>query len=207
MTTLTTKETRPIAWTEIKAAAECGALTEGGEIGFSLKSGAAASLTVAAVRDGRVFLVFTDCVADRPVYAKRPRGPVSWKDSDLRRWANEEFLKELPDELAAIIVPRNIVQTIDGETLETLDLLWAPSVTEMFGRDRWAAGDDESEAQFPIFTDERARVKMLDRVTRWYWLRSPNTGGAANFRYVGSDGSSNNYIASNSHGVCLGLCV
>lgn len=207
MTTLTTKETRATAWTEIKAAAEGGALTEGAEIGFTLKSGAAASLTVAAVRGGRAYLVFTDCVARRPMYAKIPRGRVSWKGSDLRRWANEEFLKELPDELAAIIVPRDIVQTVGGEALETCDLLWAPSVTEMFGRDEWDAGDDESEAQFPIFKDERARVKMLDGKTWWYWLRSPSAGSATYFRFVNSDGSGNNNYASNSYGVCLGLCV
>lgn len=36
--------------------------------------------------------------------------------------------------------------------------------------------------------------------------RSPNTGNATNFRNVNTDGSSNNNNASNSYGVCLGLC-
>ena len=207
MATFTTKTARKIEWAEIKAAAEGGTLTEGDEVAFTLKSGAAASLTVAAVRGGRAYLVFTDCVAKRPMYEKMPRGSVSWKSSDLRRWANEEFLKELPDELAAIIIPRGIVQTVDGEVLETRDLLWAPSVTEMFGRDRWAEGDDENETQFPIFKTERARVKMIGAETWWYWLRSLYTGNATIFRGVYSDGSSGSSYASYSSGVCLGLCV
>jgi len=37
--------------------------------------------------------------------------------------------------------------------------------------------------------------------------RSPNTGNSTNFRNVNTDGSSNNNNASNSNGVCLGLCT
>lgn len=204
---LTTKAEREIQWQEIKAAAESGELKERDEIHFLLKSGAPASLTVAELKSGKTCLVFTDCVARRPMYEELPGGPLSWKGSDLRRWANEEFIKELPDGLASIIIPRKIVQTIDGETLETQDKLWAPSVTELFGRSDRAAGDDPNETQLPIFQTERDRVKMSDGQTWWYWTRSPSAGGAASFRIVISDGSSNANAASTSHGVCLGLYV
>lgn len=39
-----------------------------------------------------------------------------------------------------------------------------------------------------------------------WWTRSPNTTNTTNFRYVNSSGNNNNNNASNSYGVCLGLC-
>lgn len=181
-------------------------MPEGAEIGFALKSGEGVSLTVAAAKDGRAFLVFSDCVARLPMYDEWPDRPVSWKESDLRRWANEDFIKKLPDELVEIITPRDIVQIVNGERMETRDSLWAPSCTEIFGKSRWAA-DDEAEEQFPIFTTERGRVRMIDGETWPWWTRSPNTGSSTGFRCVLSDGSHNSSAASYSYGVVLGLCV
>lgn len=37
--------------------------------------------------------------------------------------------------------------------------------------------------------------------------RSPNTSNATNFAIANTDGSFNNNNASNSNGVCLGLCI
>ena len=140
------------------------------------------------------------------MYDNWPDRPVSWKESDLRRWANEEFIKRLPDELAEIIAPRDIVQIIKGERMETRDFLWAPSYTEIFGKSRWAA-DDDAEEQFPIFTTERGRVRMIDGETWPWWTRSPLVGSSTIFRSVISGGSSSNGVASYSYGVVLGLCV
>lgn len=206
MATLITKERKEIKWDEIKAAAQRGELPEEAEIGFTLKSGESVSVTVAALKDGRVHLVLSDLVAIRPMYPEWPVRPVSWKESSLRRWANEEFIKKLPDELVNIITPRHIVQTIKGERMETRDLLWAPSYTEVFGKSPYAP-DDEAEEQFPIFKTERGRVKMIDGETYPWWSRSPDTGNSTAFHCVGSSGSYYYYTASGSDGVVLGLCV
>ena len=140
------------------------------------------------------------------MYDNWPDRPVSWKESDLRRWANEEFIKRLPDELVEIIAPRDIVQIIKGERMETRDSLWAPSYTEVFGKSPYAP-DDEAEEQFPIFTTERGRVRMIDGETYPWWSRSPSTGGSTYFSCISSSGSNYNYAASISYGVVLGLCV
>lgn len=206
MAILTTKKREEIKWDEIKAAAQRGELPEGAEIAFTLKSGESVSLTVTITKDKRTALVFSDCVASLPMYDEWPDRPVSWKESDLRRWANEEFIKKLPDELVEIITPRDIVQIINGERMETRDLLWAPSSTEIFGKSRWAA-DDEAEEQFPIFATERGRVRMIDGETWPWWTRSPGTGSATYFIFVSSSGSNNSNGASGSYGVCLGLFV
>ena len=76
--------------------------------------------------------------------AKRTR-PVSWKESDTRKWCNTDLVQDLPEELVAIITPRTIRQTIKGEELVTTDLLWLHSATEFFGRKPWADGDDPTE--------------------------------------------------------------
>lgn len=127
MATLTIKKQEEIKWDEVKAAVQRGELPEEAEIGFTLKSGESVSLTVTAPKDGKAYLVFSDLTAILPMYDEWPDRPVSWKESSLRRWANEDFIKKLPDELVNIIIPRDIVQTVKGERMETRDLLWAPS--------------------------------------------------------------------------------
>lgn len=39
-----------------------------------------------------------------------------------------------------------------------------------------------------------------------WWTRSPNTSNSTNFIYVNTSGTNNNNNASNTYGVCLGLC-
>lgn len=208
MATLTIKKQEEIKWDEVKAAVQRGELPEEAEIGFTLKSGESVSLTVTAPKDGRAYLVFSDLTAILPMYDEWPDRPVSWKESSLRRWANEDFIKKLPDELVNIIIPRDIVQTVKGERMESRDFLWTPSYTEVFGEgSRWAEVDDEAEEQFPIFATERGRVKMFDGET-WPWAtRSPYVNSSTYFVYVISSGSGNNFGASYSCGVCLGLCI
>lgn len=208
MATLTIKKQEEIKWDEIKAAVQRGELPEEAEIGFTLKSGENVSLTVTAPKDGKAYLVFSDLTAILPMYDEWPDRPVSWKESSLRRWANEDFIKKLPDELVNIIIPRDIVQTVKGERMESRDFLWTPSYTEVFGKgSRWAEVDDEAEEQFPIFATERGRVKMFDGET-WPWAtRSPNVYNSTYFMYVTSSGSSGSTNASGSCGVCLGLCI
>lgn len=47
-------------------------------------------------------------------------------------------------------------------------------------------------------------MRQAGSANNW-WTRSPNTGNTTNFIYVNSSGNNNNN-ASNSYGVCLGLC-
>lgn len=81
--------------------------------------------------------------------------------SEMRLWLNGTIIHMLPDELREMIVPRRIVQTVDGERLESEDKLWLPSFTEMFGKEGvedWAPADTD-ETQLELFRTERSRVK------------------------------------------------
>lgn len=94
-------------------------------------------LTVQAVgttERGLIFLL-KDCMKDEHGMNKRMTNKGGWRDSEMRLWLNETIIHMLPDELREMIVPRRIVQTMDGERLESEDKLWLPSFTEMFGKE------------------------------------------------------------------------
>lgn len=194
-----------ITWAEIAEAKAANALdtvlAERDVIKFTLRDGTETSLTVEKVEPGRAWVGFTDAVAERAMYDEIKR-PVSWKESDARQWLNTEFIKQLPEELLAIITPRTICQTVQGEVLETTDLLWIHSITELFGRRNWADGDDQAEEQLEIFTAERDRVKMIEGETAaYYWTRSVYADNSSRFCLVSTDGDAGNLHAYYSRGV------
>ena len=168
MATIIKQTKEEINWAEIARAREMGVLdkllAERDVIRFNLRSGAEVAVMVEKVEPGRVWMGFVDGVAERPMYNRLAR-PVSWKESDARKWCNTDLVQDLPEELVAIITPRTIRQTIKGEELVTTDLLWLHSVTELFGRKSWADGDDPTEEQLLVYKTERDRVKMWDGQT------------------------------------------
>ncbi len=172
--------TSEIEWNTIKKAQADGKLQEllqvGDELDITLKTGE--ELTVQAVgttEHGLIFLL-KDCMKDEHGMNKRMTSKGGWRDSEMRLWLNETIIHMLPDELREIIVPRRIVQIMDGERLESEDKLWLPSFTEMFGKEGaedWAPADTD-ETQLELFSTERSRVKERPgNGTWWYWLRSP----------------------------------
>lgn len=157
--------TSEIEWNTIKKAQADGKLQEllqvGDELDITLKTGE--ELTVQAVgttERGLIFLL-KDCMKDEHGMNKRMTNKGGWRDSEMRLWLNETIIHMLPDELREMIVPRRIVQTMDGERLESEDKLWLPSFTEMFGKEGaedWAPADTD-ETQLELLSTERSRVK------------------------------------------------
>lgn len=157
--------TSEIEWNTIKKAQADGKLQEllqvGDELDITLKTGE--ELTVQAVgttERGLIFLL-KDCMKDEHGMNKRMTSKGGWRDSEMRLWLNETIIHMLPDELREMIVPRRIVQAMDGERLESEDKLWLPSFTEMFGKEGaedWAPADTD-ETQLELFSTERSRVK------------------------------------------------
>mgnify|MGYP001752173946 FL=1 len=147
-----------------------------------------------------------DGVAERPMYNRLER-PVSWKESDARKWCNTDLVQDLPEELVAIITPRTIRQTIKGEELVTTDLLWLHSATEFFGRKPWADGDDPTEEQLPVYKTERDRVKMWDGQTWPHWTRSAYSGNGSGFCLVTTDGAPTSNRAGRSRALAPGFWI
>ena len=121
MATIIKQTKEEINWAEIARAREMGVLdkllAERDVIRFNLRSGAEVAIMVEKVEPGRVWMGFVDGVAERPMYNRLAR-PVSWKESDTRKWCNTDLVQDLPEELVAIITPRTIRQTIKGEAPE-----------------------------------------------------------------------------------------
>lgn len=206
--------TSEIEWNTIKKAQADGKLQEllqvGDELDITLKTGE--ELTVQAVgttERGLIFLL-KDCMKDEHGMNKRMTGKGGWRDSEMRLWLNETIIHMLPDELREMIVPRRIVQTMDGERLESEDKLWLPSFTEMFGKEGaedWAPADTD-ETQLELFSTERSRVKERPgNGTWWYWLRSPYGSYSTLFCVVSSGGFASYNFASIAYGVAFGFCL
>lgn len=204
--------TSEIEWNTIKKAQADGKLQEllqvGDELDITLKTGE--ELTVQAVgttEHGLIFLL-KDCMKDEHGMNKRMTNKGGWRDSEMRLWLNETIIHMLPDELREMIVPRRIVQTMDGERLESEDKLWLPSFTEMFGKENaedWAPADTD-ETQLELFSTESSRVKEKPgNGTWWYWLRSPYGSNSAYFCIVNSSGNANYAHASFAFGVAFGF--
>ena len=210
MATIIRQTKEEINWAEIARAREMGVLdkllAERDVIRFNLRSGAEAAIMVEKVEPGRVWMGFVDGVAGRPMYNRLAR-PVSWKESDARKWCNTDLVQDLPEELVAIITPRTIRQTIKGEELVTTDLLWLHSVTELFGRKPWADGDDPTEEQLPVYKTERDRVKMWDGQTWPHYTRSAYSGGGGGFCRVYTDGTPNGSNADDSWALAPGFWI
>lgn len=91
--------------------------------------------------------------------------------------------------------------------------LWLPLTFEMFGESSYSPATEHTTGnarQYPIFTDNASRIKRMNNgggSAQWYWLASPSAAFATAFCYVNGGGSSIDGIASNSSGVCFGLCV
>lgn len=192
MATIIKQTKEEINWAEIARAREMGVLdkllAERDVIRFHLRSGTEAAIMVEKVEPGRVWIGFVDGVAERPMYNRLER-PVSWKESDARKWCNSDLVQDLPEDLVSIITPRTIRQTIKGEELVTTDLLWLHSATEFFGRKPWADGDDPTEEQLPVYKTERDRVKMWNGQTWPHYTRSAYAGNNDYFCLVDADGT------------------
>lgn len=203
---ITTKTTKEITWTDLRRAD----LQLGDEIAIPMKSGRELVFEVAAldVYGAAAVLVTKDLV---------PVGPMVGQDTNRGGWAEcagrenvREFVgEEFPDELIGMIQSRVIKQQLPADGPDPVcevcaDLVWVPSEMELFGREN---GVDLGDVHFPLYADERSRVKQKDGETWWYPTRSPDATSSTLWRTVYYCGSANSYNASHSYGVPLGFCL
>ena len=187
------------------AAGNDGYLNVGDSISCKLKDGTDIVIDVLALNPyepDSVIFGFRDLHWRKP-WNERNTNAGGWRDCQLRKDCNGELLSLLPDDLAAMITPRRIVQKIRGREYESVDKLWIPSYTEVFGTDRGVdQTGDVGDVQFDFFKIKRNRVKFFRDEPYYYALRSPHVGYAAYFWSVTAAGSCNANSASTSGGVC-----
>lgn len=152
--------------------------------------------------------VFKDCW-DEAVMNDEATNKGGYFKSKGRAHVLVDILPHIAQEWRAIFKPRQMAESIDGETVEYADLLWLPSATDMFGPSEegyWKDIDDSF--QLEIFKRERDRVKECgDNGTYPYWLRSVYATNAHDFRLAGTDGSNSYTSANYSRGFAPGFDI
>lgn len=126
-----------------------------------------------------------------------------WRDSELRKWLNEEFFEQLPDWLQKRIIPVVKKSSTDEEIVETVDKIFIPSKIEVFGETEYSKkGEGE---QYEFFKDWHNRIKGLekDKHSTSYWLRSTRPGSYSSFYGVNSNGDWYYLSASITYGGCV----
>ena len=209
-----------ITWEQIKALAVSGEAAEAlalrDEITMKLTDGETVTVEVAAHllatedKPAGVRFVFKDCLTKPCCMNDEWTNKGGYKASKARRHVLEEVYPRLPEDLRAAIRPRKITEIAQGKTLVYADPLWLPSETDLFGRGdesrQNGAADGPDDFQLPIFQTERDRVKQRRGYgTTPYWLRSVYAGYTSYFCLVYTDGSANDYAASNSYAVAPGF--
>ena len=95
-----------------------------------------------------------------------------WIDTELRKHLNNTVLDSLPDELLSHIlsVPK-ITHNYKGEAFETVDSLFIPSESELFGSAIYAECEDGK--RYEAFATRKDRIRVdEDGDADWYWTRS-----------------------------------
>lgn len=122
--------------------------------------------------------------------------------SGMRAFLDGEVFGQLPDDLQEVIVPRRIVQDINGSTFECESLLWLPSINEVYGDKYNQYRTDVGDVQFEIFKSAKYRIKFDEAEdTRWWFLRSPRAANSTGFWLVNNGGNMYHGIAGNTYAV------
>lgn len=189
----------------------------GDSIQFTLKDNSVFSMDVVGLNIygcNTAVLVSTDILPTKCPFNKYDENTKKcvWYNSELRRYLNEDFIKLLPDEFVKLILARSITQSVivpeydyfnrDGHSFkyltrelkkefETVDKLWIPSQTELFNEFNNinnSSNIDINDRHFPLFNDNKTRIKRFNGKIEWYPTRTPRHRSDNSFRYVGMDG-------------------
>lgn len=197
-------------WTTLSLASHqgrlCEILQEGDIIPITLKNGEQHEIVATQDEHGKWHFIFRDCLADTAQMNDTWTNKGGWAACKMRDYLNDEVFSLLPDELQTVIVPTKVVQIVDGKLVETMDKLWLPSESQIFGKTVWA--DEEPEdTQLAWYKNTHNRVKTRGNDTVWYWERSAFAGYSNTFCIVYSSGRAGRSTAGNSTGVSPGFTI
>lgn len=190
---ITSRIEREISIKELKQAITAGRGVEVikpfDELTFKTTKGETVTAVCAYVGEHFARFVFKDCLRGMWRMNNTATNKGGYLNSEGRRHILEDILPTLPEELRDALAPRNMSETIDGETHHYADTLWLPSATDVFGADDWWNEETDS-FQLPIFNSERDRVKEHpDEGTYFWWLRSAFASNSPSFVIVNTGGT------------------
>ena len=131
-----------------------------------------------------------------------------WRGSTMRTSTMATLLNQLSSDLKSVLKFVNKVTSVGNNNsgLETTsDKLFLLSEIEVFGATQYSyAGEGK---QYEYYTAGNSTIKKVNGSAGYWWERSPYSGNATAFCYVGSDGVAAASAASSSYGVSFGFCV
>lgn len=111
-----------------------------------------------------------------------------WIDSELRDWLNGEVFDSLPQAIRNAVRPaRRRIHGHNGFKYESVDLLFVPTESEMFGS-AIQSGYMDGERYEAFETSKDRKVLNSDGKRAWYWLASPQYGFPDYFCMCAADG-------------------
>lgn len=213
-------------WAEIKAAVQAGIngldLSEYWVVGdtkpVTLTTNEVIELQIAGFNhdtysDGvtaPVTLVMKNCLNTTAKMNSSDINTGGYPASAMKTWVENNIYNKLPADLKAIVAPvkKKCYTTYNqaSSLSEANYNVWLLAEAEVFDSVSYTVGNGEG-TKYPIFTDNASRVKKVNGSAYYWWLRSAYSSNSTYFVCVSSDGSVNYYIASNSFGVAVGLCI
>lgn len=208
---LTHKETVSITWNQVREAADRGLLDKllhsGDTLSFLLQDGEEAELYVDAVGPNVFVGLLAKGVGCRKMcecetYGElMRRAPVNWEESDTRFYLNSSVVGLLPQELQEMLIPYEIIQTVNGVEHITHDKLWLPSETQAYGSPVYSGDTDGGEESRMMFFKSGDFAKYNVDV----WLRSVHASNSTRFCSVDPSGTAYYIYAYTSLGCAPAL--
>lgn len=177
-------------WKELKDDIESASnpLNVGDEIDIMLKTGEKVTLVCERVGHRSATFFTKNLLEDTHCMNENWKAKNGEQLSTMEAYLGKLFLL-LPDDLQEVVT-------------EPLRLL---REKEVFGKNIY--GNEEVCEVLPRYSEKENRVKTLNNIPFPYWLASPDASYSKNFCIVDDYGSSNDYNASNSYGVCFGFDI
>lgn len=118
---------------------------------------------------------------------------ITWKDSFLRQWLNEDFMKEAFTEEEQALIPLVKLENDDNpkyETdggLKTEDRIFILSLTEA---ENYFADNEARMSDATVYAEEKGAFISDNYGTSYWWLRTPGSRSSGVVT-IGTDGSIN----------------
>lgn len=116
------------------------------------------------------------------------------------------FPSDVQNAMSEVVILSGTGGGTTSGTSSSNNKLFLPAEMEIFDTKTYSIGNAECPSgQFDYYAAHNTaadRIKQRDGSNKGYWLRSPNSGGSANFCLVGGGGNANRSgAADSSHGV------
>lgn len=197
---LTTKTVSTLSVEGLSEAIKQHRLTIEDKLSINLTDGTSAVLVPLGYdkATGGIVFNFKDCISEHRMNAEWTNAG-GYFESEMRQYLESDILPLIPEEFAAHIVPRTIVQKHKGKTYTMTDKLWLLSEEEVHGKTVWS--EPNGETQYPYFADRSNRVKTFENDAAWWWVRSPHRGNSDSFCLVLVGGGADHDYAGTSRDV------